>query len=211
MFIRFLKKILSANQCNFCLKETTTEEILCLNCLQGIRPIQSICHKIKSHLIPVHSLGAHEGILKDLIHTKYSGNNLFFEYLGTKASRHIQELQIPIDYILYIPMHPMKQMYRWFNQSKIFAESIGQSLEKPLYHDVSAKFRWKHSAFLKKKERLEEVNNIFDINYLEKLRDKNLLIVDDVYTTGATMNSFLEKALKAKPQSISVYILSRKI
>ena len=63
-------------------------------------------------------------------------------------------------------------------------------------------------ATLKKKER-QNTKDRFKIEHLELLKDKNILVVDDVYTTGSSMKAVIELVKKGKPRNIQVLVMSK--
>lgn len=96
---------------------------------------------------------------------------------------------IKFDYILYVPMTPLNQRKRGFNQSFEMAQIVSEALKVPvaskiLYKNAGAKTQ----SGLKYKERIQNVKNAFTIRNSHLLTDKVILLIDDVFTTGSTIN-----------------------
>lgn len=107
------------------------------------------------------------------------------------------------DVILYVPMTKSAIRKRGYNQAKLLAEGIGKILDVPVYHDVLIKIReTDEQKSLSHKEREENLKGCFKVENAQKIRDKNVLIIDDVLTTGATIQTLCEKLLKRKAKAV---------
>lgn len=95
-----------------------------------------------------------------------------------------------IDIIVPIPLHARRQAERGFNQSEIIATTLGQILNKPVKINILKRSKaTKQQAKLGKVERQQNVKNAFVCVKSNALKNKNILLVDDVYTTGSTMSA----------------------
>lgn len=95
-----------------------------------------------------------------------------------------------IDTIIPVPLHPKKKKKRGYNQSEFFAEGLAISLKIPT--DFKTLYRAKESSTQTKKSRFsrwENVESIFQLKDKERLKGKHILLVDDVITTGATLEA----------------------
>ncbi|MFO8001852.1 MAG: ComF family protein [Marinilabilia sp.] len=131
--------------------------------------------------------------LQNLIHQlKYKGAKEIGTYLGQLGGKILNEAEIPIspDAIVPVPLHPRKQAIRGYNQTSLIAEGMHSVSGIPVMHD--AVIRTKHSGSQTRRgryERWENVEGIFKVLFPELLRNKHLLILDDVVTTGATLEA----------------------
>lgn len=90
--------------------------------------------------------------------------------------------------ILPIPLSQKKLKLRGFNQAKELAKELSQSLKIPLFSDVLIKIKENlPQVKLSEKERQENVKGVFLVKNPEKIFQKKILLVDDVFTTGATL------------------------
>ena len=95
-----------------------------------------------------------------------------------------------IDVIIPIPLHPKKLKSRGFNQSEWFAKGLAKILEKPLDLNSFERVHETSTQTKKKKyQRWENVEGIFNLKDKKALINKHLLLVDDVITTGATIEA----------------------
>jgi ComF family protein len=98
-----------------------------------------------------------------------------------------------IETIFPVPLHPKKMKIRGYNQAALIAEGMGEILERPV--EYNALIRKKATSTQTKKSRYtrwENVEDIFQLNPAMKEVPKHVLIVDDVITTGATMEACLQ-------------------
>lgn len=103
----------------------------------------------------------------------------------------LKETRIPhFDFIIPVPMHKKKMRSRGFNQSRLIADKISEALQIPVDTEVLVKTRnTRPQSTLKKEERLNNLLDAFSGEYPERVINKNILLVDDVITTGTTINS----------------------
>ncbi|MFC1885528.1 ComF family protein [Thermodesulfobacteriota bacterium] len=122
-----------------------------------------------------------------------------------------------IDYIVPVPLYPKKQRERGFNQSFLLIKdwqkwadllpvSISVCTENNL---LKRNRRTKPQTALKRKERLTNIKGAFTVSDTLKVKNKNILVVDDVYTTGATVNECATVLLRAGANYVDVLTLAR--
>ena len=95
-----------------------------------------------------------------------------------------------IDFLIPVPMHPKKLIQRGFNQAEIFANGLSEVLNIPVQTSVLKKIKMTETQT--KMSRLQRMSNTEDVFHLTNpsvLHKKNILIVDDVMTSGATLES----------------------
>lgn len=101
-----------------------------------------------------------------------------------------------IDAIAFVPMHPLKYLQRGFNQSEQLAKRLSKIFNIPLYDRVlSVKYNAKRQHNMSHKERFQNVKGMYKYNY--KVTGKNILLVDDIKTTGATVDECAKQLLLA--------------
>ncbi len=93
-----------------------------------------------------------------------------------------------LDLIIPVPIHHLKKAERGYNQSDYLAKGLSKSLNIPYSGKMIKRIKYTESQTkLKMKERALNVSNAFKVRNAEKVKGKNILIVDDVCTTGATL------------------------
>ena len=105
-----------------------------------------------------------------------------------------------IDYIIPVPMHPKKRILRGFNQADFFANGLGETMHIPVEASVLKKIKMTDSQTkLSRLQRMSNTEDIFDLTTPSLLHEKSILIVDDVMTSGATLESCANVLLEAVP------------
>ena len=141
--------------------------------------------------------------VQQLVHQlKYKGRKDVGVYLGNSYGQVLLQspLFIEIDLIVPVPLHPKKLMKRGYNQSDQFGVGLSESMKIPMNNQVLIRCRSNETQTKKARfKRWENVDNIFMVKNPDALKGKKILLVDDVITTGATLESCIN-ALSAIPE-----------
>jgi ComF family protein len=150
--------------------------------------------------------------IRRLIHNlKYNGiKDLGYE-LGRLygLSLHSSGFTDDIDMIIPVPLHPAKQRIRGFNQSELICRGLSETVSLPV--DISSLERIVVSATQTKRSRYDRwtnVEGIFRVTDPLKISGKHILLVDDVITTGSTIESCTTELLKTEGVRVSVVALA---
>lgn len=140
------------------------------------------------------------GVQKLLHALKYKENEkIGFDigvYYGKLIEKEIEEYHL--DYLLPVPMHPKKLRKRGYNQAEIFANGLTKSLQIETITNILVKTRETVSQTKEnKQERFENIKGSFEIKDERAIAGKNIGIVDDVLTTGATLEEIAQMLKKA--------------
>lgn len=116
------------------------------------------------------------------------------------------------DALVPVPLHRWRLLRRRYNQSALLAAEVGKLAQKPVLYD--GLFRRRDTPTqgqLKRKDRQENVKGAFRVNpsCVEAIQNKTLVLIDDVLTTGATVDECARTLLSAKVKSVHVLTLSR--
>ena len=149
-----------------------------------------------------------EGLGQKLIHQlKYKGHEglggLFGKWLGEElaASKRLPK----IDYVIPVPIARTKLKKRGFNQNTKFGLEISKALKATFNDQLLQSVAAKETQTLKQRmDRWKNVNEKFLLNNIHYLEDKNVLLVDDVLTTGATLEACCLELQKTKNITISI-------
>lgn len=139
----------------------------------------------------------------NLIHRfKYQGKSALSFALGKWLGEELKRsgLYGEIDIILPVPLHPLRLVKRGYNQSEALARGIGSVLKKKV--DAGQLVRKVHNPSQTHRDstdRWENVAGIFGVRRPERLAGKHILLVDDVLTTGATLESCADTLRQAVP------------
>lgn len=129
---------------------------------------------------------------RQLIHQlKYQGRKDAGLFLGKLLGHALTKwIDDPPDCIIPIPLHPSKLRRRGFNQSQILSEGIADVLNIDICNEVLKRVKYTQTQTRRKRyDRWKNVEGIFKCSHTEKIRNRHVLLVDDVITTGATMEA----------------------
>ena len=116
------------------------------------------------------------------------------------------------DCIVPVPLHAKKLNKRGFNQSSIIASGLAKVLNIPVYDNCIRRITHnKSQTKFSKYDRFENVRKIFELNQPELIRNKHVLLVDDVLTTGATIEACASEILHAENCKVSIATLAVRI
>ena len=221
----FDKVFPSKNICGFCGKELFKNEDvrICKECLNSLKPIEEPCIKCGVEVKDLSSVCDNcktkkftfkravacfnfDEITKPIIHKlKYDGGQYLAEILAYFMANKVIEYEFDFDAILYVPMHHKRKAERGYNQSKLLALEIGKILDKPVLENVISKTKHtKNQADLSFKLRSENLKNSFEILDKDAIKGKRILLVDDVFTTGSTVEEISRTLKQAKVKEINV-------
>jgi ComF family protein len=136
---------------------------------------------------------------------KYQGKREIGHFLGELYAFELGETwnQQGIDVIVPVPLHPKKLRKRGYNQSLSFAEGLSKEWNIPVEKDCL--YRKKDTGTQTRKsryERWENVEDIFGIKHEDRIKGNYILLVDDVITTGATIEACARVLLTKKETKV---------
>jgi len=215
-FRQNLLNLFFPNRCLACQKHLHTADFICDECkgkleffdqticvvCQENTATDGICSKCGSSM-PFDGLVSvfkFNPTIQNLIHNfKYNEFKKIGSFLGDFLVSVLSEKPFisNIDYIIPVPLHPVRKRDRGFNQAGIIANEIARSLNIPLEEKLVVRRKYtKSQTKLSREERNKNVSKAFAVKNAKVLTNKNVLLIDDVYTTGATLKSVAE-TLKA--------------
>ena len=199
------------------------DQLLCLQCINNLphtnfaqhanNPIEKIFWG-RIPLVAAHSefYFAKETLIQRLIHQlKYKGNQDIGYFLGGLMAKSLLNSNRfkNIDYLVPLPLYPEKERKRGFNQAAVICNGISASMQIPVM--VGNVIRQRYTETQTKKHRRERWENVAD-SFLVKdpaiLCNKNLLLVDDVITTGATLEACGHSIVQTANVQLSLATLS---
>ena len=142
---------------------------------------------------------------------KYRDNKEIGELMGKYAAVDLlsDETFCSADYIVPIPLHPKKFAKRGYNQSELICNGLSKILAKPV--ETKSLIRTQANATQTKKsvfERFENTAGVFDIKHKETFENKHILLVDDVLTTGSTIEAAIQALKKCEGIKVSIFTLA---
>lgn len=210
-FCNYITNYILPPRCLSCLEMTASTEDFCANCWKKIdfitKPYCIICGcrldisildnmccaKCLQHqpcYDMARSLIKFNEHSKKIIHAfKYQDKTIlaktFSKLLCNRYYHQVKE----VDLVTLVPMNRFKRLYRMYNPALLLASEISKILQKPICPDLLIKSRWtKSQTYLSKKARETNLSNSLIFNKKYQITGKKILLIDDVLTTGVTIN-----------------------
>lgn len=174
------------------------EHDLCTYCREGLVNFDSS-----------YSFGSYEGTLRKLIHIfKYGKVETLAGPLGRMLIR-CAPRDVSFDCVIAMPMHWWKRWNRGFNQAELLARPVAKRLHIPISRQLRRKRVTKAQAGLSEAQRRANLKGSFSIRRPEQIAGKRILLIDDVFTTGATLREAAATLKRAGAAHVSTLTLAR--
>lgn len=215
------KDLAAGPMCEACLSEFNSSAItspLCVKCgdpfisKEGSDRTCGRCLAAKLPFNLARSGFAYNVAVAEAVHRfKYGGKVILAHALGSLTASQAEALPIKPDVIVPVPLHAKKLKARGFNQSLLLAKAVAKRLG--VKADWSNLERTRHTApqiGLKHDERAENVAGAFEVRNPLIFKNKKILLIDDVFTTGATVRE-CAKTLRKAGAEVSILTLARAV
>jgi ComF family protein len=235
--LRPLLDLLLPARCSFCRSPAGDSPVpfFCLQCWSDLAPMQGavcpdcgrpfgsdvslaespghVCRACREH--PPHfdqalAAGLFEGPLREAIHIfKYRPLQALGGPLGAWMTAQVR-LVMSLDRVLPVPLHRSRLRTRGFNQALLLAGAVSRQFLLALDYDNLIRTRpTRPQVELTGAERTQNVRGAFEVKRPEAVAGKRLLLVDDVFTTGATLNECSRVLKAAGAESVTAFTLAR--
>ncbi len=215
--MNFWNKVLSLlfpPSCGMCGK--SNNHYLCLECLKKFEQEKKnvpVIEKKNGYLSEHCYLFEYQGIIREKILQYKFGNkpylaNMFSEFFV--KNKKICGFLKKYDIIMEVPMSKKKVKQRGYNQSKLIAQKISQNAE--ILHQSAILIKQKENqtqSTLNKKQRIENVKNVYKIQNEQKIKEKAVLLFDDIYTTGATAKECAKVLKQAGASKVGILTIAK--
>ena len=202
------------------------EKIMCLDCYSEIE-LKISYFASKNHLAEKYSINNTEHELALFSYSrgepismlipkfKYNENIILGKFIINLFENELNKIEWfkEIDYIIPLPLHWLKKTKRGFNQSEIISDLLGEKLGIPVKKNIMIRYKYTKSQaktpYKKKKEKFQtKESNSFKVIRPKALENKHILIVDDIITTGYTINNCINSTLGIKNLKISLFFFA---
>lgn len=153
------------------------------------------------------------GTVQRLIHhIKYKGRKEAAHTLGNWYGYQLKQstdLPVNLDLLVGVPLHKSRLQQRGYNQADWIAQGLSESLGVPVRTDVLTRLRFLGSQTRRSRfERWQNVETVFAVANVEAVKNQRVALVDDVLTTGATLEACAQALLRAGCQSVGIITLA---
>ena len=210
--IQSIISIIYPELCFSCRELTISDQPLCLRCLATIKPIASRLFPLKGNqVLTVHAVGAYQDALHKLVTAKFRRSLPGAQAIGRLMVRLMPPEILDVDYVVPVPLHWWRYANRGYNQAVEMAKVISDELKIPygplLYRHRFTQFQY----LLSRKERQENMHQVFSLRPAASSISPGarILLVDDLCTTGSTLQAAANTLLTLKPAQISAAVCAR--
>jgi ComF family protein len=220
--------------CAACGADTPAGEHLCEKCAATVRRIEppfcSVCSQPfegaidgsftcancgdrEFHFEHAVSRCLSRGVVRDFIHRfKYDKHTYLRHRLAQWLAESLEDERIcsrPFDALVPVPLHATKQRQREFNQAAILADLLSRDAKAPVLHCLTRTRDTPTQTRLDREERMENLRGAFQVRHTPRVLNRHLLLVDDVLTTGSTVDECARVLRKAGAASVRVVTVAR--
>lgn len=221
--------------CVLCKKRLGSDESkhLCKTCWNKFQPIEGLfcqkcgkslpdggkycysCRRLSAsstHFEYIRAAGVYAGTLREAIHKfKYQGKDFLAVSLGEFIVTQSQD-KYPwseIDFVVPVPLHRIDQIRRGYNQAQILAEVVAKELGKSLsVGNLTRNRKTKKQTELSREKRLTNLVDAFKILNPTIFKSKNIILIDDVCTTGSTIEECSKEMRRAGAKKVWGLVLA---
>lgn len=232
IFENFLEVVFPSDfKCIFCSKELPTtlptrtcqecekklpyiEGKVCLICGEPIKALSNYClickEKVRYFTI-ARAPFEYSGQIANVIHKfKYENAKYLFKPMASFMAKTYLENNFQPDLILAVPLYRSREKIRGYNQAKLLAQELSKIVNCPFYEDVLIKQKnTQAQADLTFGERQENLVGAFKVFKKDLIKDKTILLIDDVLTTGTTANLCSKELIESGASKVFVLTLAR--
>ena len=180
--------------CEHCGRKTVAFTTYCSTCKSVLTDLDK-CRSAFSYEYPMSKL------IKD---AKYNNAKYLIEYFAEQLALVYFQNYFNADYLVYIPMTKKAEKKRGYNQSQILSTKLSTLINVPVLEAVKKVKETERQATLSRVQRLKNLDNAFRVVDKKAVKDKNILIVDDVTTTGATAQVIANRLKKAGAKTVNL-------
>ncbi len=219
-----LLNLIYPKHCQICnIDLTMNEQFLCLGCKYDLPYINQSQHTLDTlcklfwgrveveNVIAVLNYQKGNQTQKILHQLKYHKKTKLANHFGEMLGELMPNVET-IDYLVPVPLHPKKKRIRGFNQSMVIAKGMQIITQIPIKENVIIRNTFNTSqTHFSKFDRWDNVKSIFTVTKPELLENKHVVLIDDVLTTGATIEACVQELLKVKGCKVTIAVLAARV
>ncbi|MBR2714785.1 MAG: ComF family protein [Ruminococcus sp.] len=199
----FIKETFYPSRCPYCGTILNKKDYACDKCKKLI-PKRGVSHGVTGGYRCTSAL-PYDGIFKKtLINFKFNSKPQYADQLAFLMYNQIKVAypDMIFDYITFVPMHKKDEFERGYNQSELLAKCLSEHMKTPCVNTLEKIRHTEHQHDVEPKKRKTNLKGAFKVCDKDKVKDKHILLVDDVVTTRSTLGECAKTLSKAKPAQI---------
>ena len=189
------------------------EQYICSSCLSKSKlnfKIVNIYNKDYKYLVYLEKY--QDNIRHKILNFKFYDEAYIGEYFikFLLKNKSLCEFLKKFDLIIPVPMYKSKKSRRGYNQTELLANSLSKTLNIECRKDILVKVKEnKTQSRLHEKERIKNVKNVFSVESQNNIFGKNIILVDDISTTGATIGECAKLLKKVGADTICAFVIAK--
>ncbi len=190
---------------------------LCNKCYVKLKKeliYKSTTKKQSNNYFKLNYIANYKGLIRKLI-LKFKFNDEAyisnaFSYLFIK-NESFKKYIAEFDYLIPVPSYKKNQQIRGYNQTELITNQIAKTLSLKCLNNVLIKTKEnKKQSELKKEERILNVQDVYELRNSKIIKNKSILLIDDIYTTGSTIKECRKTLLKGNPKNIDCLCIAKR-
>lgn len=195
-------------RCPVCDRPAPFGEKICLECMKRLKPITppwcmkcgkklleekelcADCSRKKHAFVRGRALYEYESAASSIYRLKYGKRKEYADFFAEEMAEYLSDFiqKVRPDALIPIPLHPKRMKKRGYNQAALLARAVGERVKVPVYENLL--LRVKNTQPLKRQNPEERQNNLKKAFIIAQndVKLKTIILVDDIYTTGSTMD-----------------------
>ncbi len=190
------------------------DDYLCPECLENIEYFQPPISKVDGisydYLI---SIAKYEDVLVSLIHNlKFYNLSSLGEFIAQLMYEQVKKIKLVLDVnlVVAVPLHSVRKRERGYNQAAIIAKKFASLLNCEFRDDIIERVSNRPSqATLERDKRAKNISQAFKLKKNIDLKHKSVILLDDVFTTGSTVEECCKELRKSEPKRIIVLTMGK--
>lgn len=195
MWIDFWRNITKmGKQCIYCGREIPQENFVCDGCAKE----EELLENKEGFAGGVLFAYRYDGVVRRLIHRfKYNDSPKCGEFIAQRMVEFLEGYEINADIVTFVPVHKSRLKMRGYDQSELIARHLGTLLDLPCEQLIIREKETAPQYQLGVQERWSNVRNAFVLDEKKQIDGESILLIDDIFTTGATIGSCLKLLTEA--------------
>jgi predicted amidophosphoribosyltransferase len=210
--IKALLNIIYPELCFACRELVPPGEVFCLPCLASIKPTATRMLPLRGRkTLVIHAVGGYGDALRKLVAAKFRYSQPAARAAGKLMAQLLPEEIFDVDYIVPVPLHWWRYASRGYNQAVEMAKAISAATDVP-YKPLLMRRRFtKFQYLLSREDRQTNVSSVFALRPGAHAIKPNprILLIDDLCTTGVTLQEAANALEELKPTSIVAAVCAR--
>lgn len=217
MDMEYMKSLLelvfpTKDLCFFCnTDDLNIENHICKSCRANIELANKEVFLDSSLLEGCYYTTIYDRFMKDIIKRyKFDDKSFLYKPLGSILLETVYEKKLDekIDLIAFVPSHRRKEAIRGYNQSELLAKFVSEELNIPLSRTLIKTNHTQDQHFLDREDRKKNLKGAFKVKNIDEIEGRKILLIDDLITSGSTIEESARELIKNKAKAIFALALS---